>query len=126
MICENAYPRSENAAALISNPKMRSPDCRVPTCHHHSVGAPRCKYWSAGMKIADFDAGIGTGAPDVDAAISGVACSPRSKRLMVMLLLTLKKCIRRESSPPHILIARWICNRGAPWRQRGLVGMFVS
>src|ERR1700684_1463062 len=90
MTCEKAYRRSENAAALISNPKIRSPVFRVPTCHHHSVGAPRCRYWSAGKKIADFDAGIGTGAPDVDAAIAGVACSPRSKRVMVVLLLTLK------------------------------------
>src|ERR1700692_4336734 len=103
MTCENANPRSEYAAVLISNPKIRSPDCRVPTCHHHSVGAPRCRYWSAGIKIADFDAGTGTGAPDVDAAISGVACSPRSKRVMVMLLLTLKKSIRRESSQTPIL-----------------------
>src|SRR5580698_11013684 len=101
MICEKAYPRSENAAALISNPKIRSPDFRVPTCHHHSVGAPRCRYWSAGIKIADFDAGIDAGAPDVDATISGAACSPRSKRLMIMLLLTVENAFYENAPAIH-------------------------
>src|SRR5271169_1393155 len=101
MICEIAYPRSENAAALISKPKIRSLDFKVPTCHHHSVGAPRCRYWSAGKKIADFDAGIGTGWPDVDAAISGAACSPRSKRLMNILLLTLKNAFGEKVPAAH-------------------------
>ena len=42
------------------------------------------------MKIADFDGGTGTGAPDVDAAICGGTLSPLGLTITVMLLLNLK------------------------------------
>src|SRR5438132_14394205 len=63
MTCVNprVNPSAPNEAALISKPKLRAEVFSVPVCHHHSVGAPGCKYWSAGRWIADFDGSIGVG-----------------------------------------------------------------
>jgi hypothetical protein len=54
------------------------------------------------MKIADFDGGTGTGAPDVDAAIGGGTLSPRCLTLTVMLLLNLKNAFGRKASAAHL------------------------
>jgi hypothetical protein len=47
-------------------------------------------YWSAGMKIADCDAGTGTGDPAVAAGMAEGARSPRSNTVAIMVKLLLR------------------------------------
>jgi hypothetical protein len=80
-------------------------------------------YWSAGIKIADFDTGIGAGELDVDAAISGVACSPRSKCLMIMLLVTLKNVFGEKA--PAAQLDRSVDLQSSPANEKAQLGMRV-
>jgi hypothetical protein len=57
----NAKPDPANDAALISKPNTRSPAEREPMCHHHSVGAPGCRYMSRGSERTTADGGTGSG-----------------------------------------------------------------
>jgi hypothetical protein len=59
-------------------------------------------YWSAGMKIADFDGGTGAGAPDVDAAIGGGTLSPLGLTITVLLLLNLKNAFGGKAPATHL------------------------